>query len=33
MMVGGPLVVVVALGVLIAIWVVVLLGSRFFGSQ
>jgi len=32
-MVGGPAVIVVALAVLVAIWVVVLWGSRYFGPQ
>jgi hypothetical protein len=32
-MVSGPLVVAVALGIFILTWIVVLLGSRFFGPQ
>jgi hypothetical protein len=32
-MVGGPVVVAVALGIFIVIWLVVLVGSRFFGPQ
>jgi hypothetical protein len=31
--VGGPAVVAVAAGIFILIWVVVLVGSRFFGPQ
>jgi uncharacterized membrane protein YqiK len=32
-MVGGPVVVAVAFGIFIVIWLVVLIGSRFFGPQ
>jgi hypothetical protein len=32
-MVGGPGVLVVALALFVAIWVVVLVGSRYFGPQ
>jgi len=32
-MVSGPIVVAVALGIFIATWLVVLVGSRFFGPQ
>jgi hypothetical protein len=32
-MVGGPVVVAVAFGIFVATWIVVLVGSRFFGPQ
>jgi len=32
-MVGGPVVVIVAVGIFAATWLVVLLGSRYFGPQ
>ena len=32
-MVNGPMVLLVAFGALVAVWVIVLYGSRFFGPK